>query len=175
MPNAANDEVMAWYHGWEEAKKDGEWESDEVRLQISNGYNQLMEIKFNQVKNLMEAAPVLKNKASIKKITPQDVKEWMQMGRVFCLKRQIYWKTFSKYMITKNTLNDDILEGVRTRMMAKVFNTQAPWIVTVYFEKIILEMLPLKERFDEIEARLIEKHVRTLQKEETTTQLRAEL
>ena len=75
LENAATEELMAWYHGWQEAKKDGEWERDDIRLQISNGYDQLMESKFGQVKNLMEAAPQLKSKRSLKNMTPQDVKE----------------------------------------------------------------------------------------------------
>ena len=95
----------------------------------------------------------------------------MHAGRTFCIARQLYLKTFSRYMVTKNTLH----EGVRTRMMDKVFETQAPWIITVCIENIILEMLPPEERFDEMETRLIEKHVRMLQKEEFTTHLRSQL
>ena len=64
---------------------------------------------------MLDAAPVLKGKAIAKKITPQDVKKWMQAGRVFCYKRAIYWKTFAKYMITTHTLNPKILEGIKNK------------------------------------------------------------
>ena len=175
MPNAADEEMTEWYNAWREARKDGEWLDDDSKLQISNGYNQLMETKFAMLKNLLDGAPQLKGRASVKKLTPQDVKKWMQKGRVYCLKRSIYWKTFAKYMITDRTLHPDIKEAVEKRINTKTFSTEGAWTITVYIEKIILEMLDPEESFNEMEDRLIEKHVRALQKEESTTQLRAEL
>ena len=82
-----------------------------------------METKFQQMKNLLEGAPQLKSKASAKKLTPQDVKKWMQKGRVYCLKRAIYWKTFSKYMITSHTLHPEIKEAVDSRINTKTFRS----------------------------------------------------
>ena len=99
----------------------------------------------------------------------------MHAGRTFCIARSIYWKSFSRFLVTKNTLHEDILEAVRTRMQDKVFNSQAPWIITTYIEKIITDMLPPEKRFDEMRTRLIEKHVRRLQKDESTTHLRSKL
>ena len=78
-------------------------------------------------------------------------------------------------MLTKHTLHEEILEGVRTRMNDKVFSTQAPWIITVYIEKIILDMMPPPERYDEMRTRLIEQHVRAIEKEQTTTHLRSKI
>ena len=78
MPNAADEEMTEWYNAWREARKDGEWLDDDSKLQISNGYNQLMETKFAMLKNLLDGAPQLKGRASVKKLTPQDVKKWMQ-------------------------------------------------------------------------------------------------
>ena len=68
LENAATEELMAWFRGWQGAKKDGEWESDDIRLQISNGYDQLMESKLSQTKTLMENAPQLKEKKRFKKL-----------------------------------------------------------------------------------------------------------
>jgi hypothetical protein len=140
MPNAADEEMNVWFNAWREARKDGEWHDDDIRLQISNGYDQLIETKFQQLKNLLDAVPVLKGKAHAKKLTPQDVKKWMQQGRVLCYKRAIYWKTFAKYMITNHTLHPEIKEAIETRISSKTFSTEGAWTITVYIEKIILEM-----------------------------------
>ena len=84
------EELVGWYRAWREARKDGEWESDDIRLQISNGYDQLMEIKNNSIQSLMQAAPQIKSKNSLKFITPPDVKAWIHAGRTWCITRQIY-------------------------------------------------------------------------------------
>ena len=175
MPNAADEEMIVWFLAWREARKDGEWHSDDVRLQISNGYDQLIETKFQQLKNLLDGAPVLKGRAHAKKLTPQDVRKWMQKGRVYCLRRAIYWKTFHKFMVTSHTLHPEIKEAVDRRISTNTFSTEGAWTISVYIESIILEMLDPEESFDEMEDRLVEKHVRALHKEESTTQLRAEL
>jgi hypothetical protein len=175
MPDAADDEMTEWYGAWRESRKDGEWLDDDTRLQISNGYNQLVETKFTQMKNLLEGAPQLKSKASAKKLTPQDVKKWMRKGRVYCLKRAIYWKTFHNFMITSHTLHPEIKEAIDARLSAKTFSSEGAWTISVYIEKIILDMLEPEENFNDMKDRLVEKHVRILQKDESTTQLRAEL
>ena len=175
LEDAANEELMAWYRGWQEARKDGEWESDDIGLQVSNAYEQLIELKHSSLMTLMNNAPPLKSKRPLNKITPQDVKQWMHAGRAYCITRGIYWKSFSRYMLTKNTLHEDILEGIRTRMNGKVFNTTAPWIISTYIEKIILEMMGPPERFDEMRTRLIDEHVRTIQKHENTVHLKSTL
>ena len=175
LPNAPDEEFIAWFNAWREARKDGEWLDDDSRLQISNGYNQLLESKWHQLKNLVDGAPALKGRQSAKKLSPNDVKKWMQKGRVYCLKRAIYWKTFSKYMITEKTLHPDIKEAIDTRISTKTFSNQGAWTITTYIEKIILDMLEPEESFGEMEDRLVEKHVRALQKDESTTMLRADL
>ena len=175
LKDAANDELMDWYRGWQEARKDGEWESDEISLQVSNGYNQLIDGKQQTVQNLMLGAPQLKGKRRLELVTPQDVKQWMHAGRAWCISRQIYWKSFSRFMLTKHTLHDEILEGVRIKMQGKTFNAQAPWVITTYIEKIILEMMPPPEKFGEMRTRVIEEHVRIIEKHQTTTHLRAQL
>ena len=174
-PNAADEEMTEWYDAWREARKGGEWRDDESRLQVSNGYDQLMESHSRTLKNLLDGAPPLKNRASPDKLTPQDVKKWMMKGRVYCLTRAIYWKTFAKYMITNVTLHPKIKEQLESRINTKTFSTEGAWTITVYIERIILEMLDPEESFNDMEDRLVEKHVRGLQKEESTTQLRAEL
>ena len=163
LKDAANDELMDWYRGWQEARKDGEWESDDISLQVSNGYNQLIDGKQSTVQNLMLGAPQLKGKRRLELITPQDVKQWMHAGRAWCISRQIYWKSFSRFMLTKHTLHDEILEGVRIKMQGKTFNAQAPWVITTYIEKIILEMMPEPEKFDEmrIKEKLCSTHIPT--------------
>ena len=167
--------MTVWYDAWREARKDGEWLDDDSRLQVSNGYNQLMESHSRMLKNLLDGAPRLKNRASPERITPQDVKKWMARGRVYCIKNAIYWKTFAKYMITDVTLHPKIKEQLDLRMNTKTFSSEAAWTITVYIERIIIEMLDPEESFGEREDRLVDKHVRTLQKEESATQLRAEL
>ena len=175
LVNAANNELMAWYRAWQDARKDGEWENDDVGLQVSNGYDQLIEIKHSPLQSLMNGAPPLKSKRVLSKLTRQDVKQWMHAGRAYCISRGIYWKSFSRYMLTKNTLHEEILEGVRSRMQDKVFNDTAPWLITVYIEQIILEMMAPPEKFADMRIRLIEEHVRTIQKEETTVYMRTKL
>ena len=172
---AANEELMDWYQGWQEARKDGEWEGDEISLQVSNGYNQLIDIKQSAVTNLMLGAPQLKGKRRLELITPEDVKQWMNAGRAWCISRQVYWKSFSRYMLTKHTLHDEILEGIRIKMSGKTFNAQAPWIITTYIEKIILDMMPPPAKFGEMRNKVIEEHVRAIEKHQTTVHLRSQL
>ena len=175
LEDAANEELMAWYRGWQEARKDGEWEGDEIGLQVSNGYEQLIELKHSSLQTLMNSAPPLKSRRALNRITTQDVKQWMHAGRAYCIARGIHWKSFSRYMLTKTTLHEEILEGVRVRMNGKVFNATAPWIITTYIEKIILEMMAPPERFDEMRTRLVDEHVRAIQKDENTVHLKSTL
>ena len=174
-PKAADDDFVEWYDAFIESRKGGDWLDDDARLQISNGYNQLMESDSRRLKTLIEQAPRLKNRASPDKITPQDVQKWMARGRVYCIKNQIYWKTFAKFMITDVTLNPKIKEQLDLRMNTRTFREESAWTISVYIERIIKEMLDPEESFGEREDRIVDKHVRALHKEESATMLRAEL
>ena len=174
-PKAADDDFVEWFDAFIEARKDGEWLDDDARLQISNGYNQLMQSDTRRLKTLMEQAPKLKNKAHPDKITPQDVKKWMARGRVYCIKNQIYWKTLAKFMITEYTIHPRIKDQLDLRMNTRTFREDSAWTISVYIERIINEMLEPEESFGEREDRIVDKHVRALQKEESATMLRAEL
>ena len=87
-------------------------------------------------------------KCEVSRISPQDVKNWMNAGRRFCLDRGIYWKSFSRFIITKHTLHPSILEGVRKKIQDKAADSEATWNITTYIEKIIIEMMPKEERYE---------------------------
>ena len=75
LENVPTLELMGWYMAYRESSMDPEWESDDIRLQICNGYTQLENSpKFAQIKGMKEDAPTLKGKCELAKLSPQDVK-----------------------------------------------------------------------------------------------------
>ena len=134
-----------------EARTDPEWGDDEVRLQVLNDFEHLSNSpKDKRIKTLQEEAPKLRGKGDIKTISTQDVKNWMHAGRRYCLDKGIWWKSFSRYLITSHTLNPAILEAVTKKVQDKGMDTAATWNITTYIEKIIMDMLSKEEKYEVI-------------------------
>ena len=114
--------------------------------------------RSNKIKTLIDEAPTLNGKCVIAKISAQEVKNWMALGRRFCLENKIHWKSFSRYVVNKNTLHPSILEGVRKRMQDKQLEALAAWSISTFIEQTILEMLPMEEKYDVMQARIFDKH-----------------
>ena len=68
-------------------------------------------------------------------------------------------------MITSHTLNPSILEGVRKKVQDKGVDSESTWNITTYIEKIIIDMLHKEEKYDVLKERVIERHIRELEKE----------
>ena len=93
MENIPTTELASWFMAYLESRNDPEWESDEIRLQVFNGFEQLRNSpKHAQIKGLQEEAPKLRGRNDVRNISAQDVKNWMHSGRRYCLDKSIYWK-----------------------------------------------------------------------------------
>ena len=62
-------------------------------------------------------------------------------------------------MITSHTLNPAILKVVRKKVQDKAVDSEATWNITIYIEKIIIDMLPKEEKYEVLKERMIERHV----------------
>ena len=72
---------------------------------------------------------------------------------------------FSRYLITSHTLHPSILEGVRRKVTDKGLDAAATWNISTYIEKLITDMLNKDEKYEVIKERMIERHVRELERE----------
>ena len=73
-----------------EVREDPTWEDDDLMLEITNSYEQINNSPHNQkVKNLLEAAPTLENRAPAKMLSTETVKLWVKDARRWCFKNKI--------------------------------------------------------------------------------------
>ena len=83
----------------------------------------------------------------------------MMAGRRYCLNNKIHWKSFSRYIVQKNTLHPGILETVKKKMQDKTLEAQSAWSISTYIEQVILDMIPREDKLEVNQARMVDRHV----------------
>ena len=161
LKNVPNEELLVWYRAWQELRESPEMDDEGTQmLQVTNSYAQLTNSpKFAKAKSLKEEAPPLRGKRDISQLTTQDVKAWFAHGRRYCLIIRAHWTSFSRFMISKNTLHPAILEGIRRGVDEKQLQAQTAWTITTFLEQIVIDMLPTEERYEDLMENTIETHV----------------
>ena len=67
LVDVASTEFVAWYSAWHETTKDLFWRNSDTIMKITNSFDQLNVSRCRpRIKNLMDQAPVLDNRAPVK-------------------------------------------------------------------------------------------------------------
>ena len=139
-------------------------------LQVVNSFDQLTNSKASvRIKTLLEDAPTLQGRASVNLLSAQVVKLWLREERIYCLTHKIHWSSFSRYLVTKQTLHPYLLSAVKRKMSDKQLQTETAWTLSTFIKKIILEQLPREQRYDISQSEMIATHVEHLVGEHSDT------
>ena len=90
------------------------------------------------------------------------VKHWVREGRRYCLKKGVHWTIFSRYLVTKHAMHQDLHAALKNRMSDKLLQAETAWTLSTFIEKILLEQLPQEVRYDISQDQMIANHVERL-------------
>ena len=112
-----------------------------------------------RIKNLMDKALVLDNRAPVKSMKEQKVKLFFMEAQKWCVKNMIGYSSFNKYCITARTVHPDIVTALHRKLSENTEHIDTISTLSTLTKKVIVALLPDEETFNKSEEEIIETHI----------------